>query len=129
MWRKNRAPNSGLKCRGVDLNRNFAVNFGGVGSEKDTCSEVYHGFKAFSEPETQILRDFSRQLKRRDNLKAYFTIHSYGQYFIYPLGFTKRKASNSKKLNQLGKDALKAIKRVNGLTYITGQTSKVLCKL
>ena len=69
LWRKNRrktAPNNSLlhslrtrfaseRCNGVDLNRNWDSNFGGVGSSLNPCSELYAGPSAFSEPETSAL--------------------------------------------------------------------------
>lgn len=64
-WRKNRRIN-GDGTRGVDLNRNFDGcqcgdpdgEWGGVGTDHYTWSEVYCGTGPFSEPETQALRDF-----------------------------------------------------------------------
>jgi murein tripeptide amidase MpaA len=46
--------------RGVDLNRNYGFGWGSddIGSSPDPCSAVFRGDGAFSEPETQILRDF-----------------------------------------------------------------------
>lgn len=69
LWRKNRrktGPNNSFlhslrtrfaseRCNGVDLNRNFDINFGGVGSSLNPCSELYAGPNAFSEPETSAL--------------------------------------------------------------------------
>jgi hypothetical protein len=45
----------------VDLNRNYPVGFGGPGASNDPLSQVYHGTSAFSEPETQVFRDFALQ--------------------------------------------------------------------
>ena len=39
MWRKNRNPNPGQTCIGVDANRNFPVGFGGSGASGVACSE------------------------------------------------------------------------------------------
>ena len=39
MWRKNRVDNAGSNCKGVDINRNFDVGFGGTGSSNAACSE------------------------------------------------------------------------------------------
>jgi hypothetical protein len=48
----------------VDLNRNYAYfwDAGGPDSE-DVTSQVYHGTAPFSEPETQVFRDFALQHK------------------------------------------------------------------
>ena len=39
LWRKNRNPNPGLTCFGVDANRNFPLGFDGSGSSNTACSE------------------------------------------------------------------------------------------
>jgi len=85
MWRKNRRDNGG-GVYGVDLNRNFAFGWGwdDIGSSPYTGSESYRGPAAFSEPETQALRDF--EISREFVLSCYY--HSYSDIFIYPYGFT-----------------------------------------
>ena len=55
-WRKNRR-NNGDGTFGVDLNRNWDINFGGNGADPFTSSDIYHGPSAFSEPETAAMRD------------------------------------------------------------------------
>src|SRR5690606_2987818 len=50
-WRKNRR-NNGDGTFGVDLNRNWAYQFGGASSSGSGSSEEYRGTAAFSEPET-----------------------------------------------------------------------------
>ena len=64
MWRKNRKPNQGSKCVGVDLNRNFDKAFG-TASSKNPCDEDYRGTEAFSEPETAAFRDFITNLMKK----------------------------------------------------------------
>ncbi|KAK7069813.1 Multifunctional pyrimidine synthesis protein CAD [Halocaridina rubra] len=88
MWRYNRSPNNGSDCIGVDLNRNFDSHFGGVGSSNDPCTVmgIYHGPYAFSEDETQAIRD--SLLSLNDRLTVYFAIHSYSQLWMTPYGYT-----------------------------------------
>ncbi|MFW9862558.1 MAG: M14 family zinc carboxypeptidase [Candidatus Thorarchaeota archaeon] len=46
----------------VDLNRNYATGWGNdEDSSPDPLSQVFRGLSAFSEPETQVFRDFARQ--------------------------------------------------------------------
>ncbi|WP_298343552.1 M14 family zinc carboxypeptidase, partial [uncultured Algibacter sp.] len=78
--------------RGVDLNRNYDYFWGShtiyangtVGSSGSTNSNVYRGPSAFSEPETQIVRDFSatREFKTAMNHHASSNLipHSYNGY-------------------------------------------------
>ncbi|MFD2725641.1 immunoglobulin-like domain-containing protein [Hyunsoonleella rubra] len=51
----------GTTSEGVDLNRNFGYYWGNGGSSTNTCSETYRGPTFFSEPESQIVRDFFLQ--------------------------------------------------------------------
>merc|ERR1719491_1933343 len=52
--RKNMNKNSSL-CTGVELNRNFAFQWGTVGSSGIPCMDNYHGSAAISEPETKAM--------------------------------------------------------------------------
>ncbi|RWS12747.1 carboxypeptidase B-like protein [Dinothrombium tinctorium] len=124
LWRKNRRVNArNPRCSGVDLNRNFDINFCRVGASKDACSEVYCGPFAFSEPESKALRNFILNTAKP---YATFHIHSYGQLIIHPHGYTRRKPPNAKNLNALAKRAVKNIKRNRGRSYKSGQTSSIL---
>lgn len=80
MWRKNRRSGGG-----VDLNRNWGYMWGydNEGSSPYPSDETYRGPAAFSEPETQALRDF---IISRD-FKFIINAHSYGNWFLYPYGY------------------------------------------
>lgn len=84
MWRKNKRNNQD-GTYGVDLNRNYGYYWGydDDGSSPNTNSEVYRGPSAFSEPETQLLRDFSNNREFRIALNY----HTYGNLLIYPWGY------------------------------------------
>lgn len=83
-WRKNRRDN-GDGTFGVDLNRNWGYQWGfdDVGSSPFTGSDVYRGTGPFSEPETQVIRNFvnSRQFT------TWFSYHSYGELLLYSWGY------------------------------------------
>lgn len=85
MWRKTRKP-VGSSCYGTDGNRNFDFHWGEVGASSFSCADTYKGTTAFSEPETQIVRDLLLNLTGRG--KFYLTLHSYGNYLLYPWGWT-----------------------------------------
>lgn len=85
MWRKTRKPVSG-SCYGTDANRNFDFHWGEVGASSYSCADTYKGSTAFSEPETQVVRDLLLELTGRG--KFYLTLHSYGNYLLYPWGWT-----------------------------------------
>jgi carboxypeptidase A4 len=84
LWRKNRKWGY---CWGVDLNRNFGYKWGGKGSSRNKCSQVYAGQSAFSEPENKAVRDFLSNLAA--NFTLFLSFHSYGQYIIYPWSYDK----------------------------------------
>ena len=82
MWRKNRRPNEGGSV-GVDLNRNWAYEWGGLGASPRPSSDTYRGPEAFSEPELRALRD----LARREGVVASLSYHSYGELVLWPWGY------------------------------------------
>jgi len=86
LWRKNRR-NNGNGTFGIDLNRNWSYEWGGVGSSGDPNSDLYRGTAPFSEPETAALRDF---LLDRPWVERHADIHSYSQYVLYPWAFTNQ---------------------------------------
>ncbi|KAJ8950618.1 hypothetical protein NQ318_010817 [Aromia moschata] len=80
LWRKTRTP--GTVCYGTDANRNFDWNWRVIGASSWQCDSTYAGHVAFSEPETQNIRDYV--LKYKDDIKLYVAIHSYGQWLLQP---------------------------------------------
>ncbi len=112
MWRKNRR-NNGDDTYGVDLNRNFGYMWGydNLGSSPVTSSQTYRGTGPFSEPETQVVKQFceSRQISLALNN------HTYSNLLIYPWGYA----------NMLTPDSLvfieyaKRMTRLNGYRYGT----------
>ena len=84
MWRKNRAQNPGLPCRGVDLNRNTSFLWSsGIGTTTDSCNDVFKGPSAFSEPETRNVRWLIDSFPR---LSTMVDVHSYSELVLYPWG-------------------------------------------
>ena len=65
------------------------------GVSSNPCSEIYPGTAAFSEPESQNLRDVLASIP---NLEVYLTFHSYGQYVLYPWGYDRINAPNYQQL-------------------------------
>jgi hypothetical protein len=93
MWRKNRRP-LGTNV-GVDLNRNYGNyamwNAPNGGSSTSGSSDTYRGTAPFSEPETQAIRDFLST----HNIKTCFNYHTYGNYIIYPWGYSSQESNDS----------------------------------
>lgn len=84
MWRKNRRTNAGGSM-GVDLNRNygFAWGYDDEGSSPNSSSETYRGPDAFSEPETQMIKEFCEA----HDFKIALNYHSYSNLLLYAWGY------------------------------------------
>ncbi|KAJ0174172.1 hypothetical protein K1T71_010318 [Dendrolimus kikuchii] len=115
LWRKTRSKNS--NCYGVDGNRNYGFKWAVSGVSSNPCDkETYAGPKPFSEPETQMVRNIMMQNAKR--LKLYVSIHSYGQYLVYPWGYTGDFLPKEwKKLDSLARSVSDAVQRAGGLPF------------
>lgn len=135
-WRKNRSPqDSTVKVTpgkrgqpdvitvtytafGVDLNRNWGVDWGNCSApilgpstscgSSDKTGDTYFGSNAFSELETQAVRNFTKA----HHIVAGFDQHSYGPYYSLPFG----RKSLGHTMPQKGKDFFTAIPALMG-TY------------
>jgi carboxypeptidase T len=90
LWRKNKRDNNGdgifnSSDDGVDLNRNYGHGwaYDDNGSSPNFGSSTYRGASAFSEPETQIMRD----LCIARDFKLALNYHTYSNLLIYPWGY------------------------------------------
>ncbi|XP_031371023.1 carboxypeptidase B-like isoform X1 [Apis dorsata] len=126
LWRKNRKRSVGSLCTGVDLNRNFGYRWGGLGTSKDPCREIYAGSGPFSEPETNAIRYFFEASSA--NFKAYLTFHSYGQYVLYPWGYDKRVPPDYADLDSVGKQVSTAMRKADEArsAYTVGNSATTL---
>jgi hypothetical protein len=94
-WRKNIRDNNGNQSfdhqsygsgtDGVDLNRNYGYYWGYTSASGSFNDVTYHGESPFSEPETQVFRDFV-QTRR---FLAGISYHSYGEYVLFPYGYVR----------------------------------------
>ncbi len=90
-WRKNRRLISGTTY-GVDLNRNWGVDWGNcsapIQGSATSCgsptasAETYYGPSAFSELETQAVRNFTKSR----HITIGFDQHAFGPYYSLPFG-------------------------------------------
>jgi carboxypeptidase T len=109
MWRKNRRSPDG-----IDLNRNYGYMWGSddIGSSPSQYSEVYRGSSAFSEPETQAIRDFCNS----HNFKVAFNYHTYGNLLVIPWGYSNTETPDSAIYNEFSSD----VTRYNKYTWGVG---------
>lgn len=95
-----------------------------AGASNSPCSEIYAGPRAFSESETRALRDYL--LANRQRIKLYLTFHSYGNYLLYPWGYTSALPANNDELYALGVRVNNAIRAISGTTYAIGTSTNLL---
>jgi len=113
MWRKNcRA--EGADTFGVDLNRNWGHMWGydDNGSSPDTEDQTYRGTEAFSEPETQNLRDF--HIAHDFIISAYF--HSSSNCLLWPWSYNQSPTND----NDIFYSMADSISQINGYTAELG---------
>lgn len=102
LHRKNRRnvgvdnPSNG-QSKGVDLNRNYGVDWANCSGASSSCgssspsAETYYGASAFSEPETQAIRN----LVTTHHFVASIDQHCYGPYYSLPFGRPSLHTMNS----------------------------------
>ncbi|XP_014243896.1 carboxypeptidase B-like [Cimex lectularius] len=116
-WRKNRQKIPNSHCLGIDLNRNFGYKYGGIGTSKLPCEEIFGGNGPFSEYESRALRDYAAKLP---NLRLYLTMHSYGNFLIFPWGWTYERPADYDDLYRVADRARNAMEKVWGHRYTIG---------
>lgn len=100
---------------GVDLNRNFAFQWGTVAKPTlGVCSQTFPGAFPASEPETQALQMLIASLYPEHTAPTaqkpagattsgvLISIHSYAEMVVWPWGYTSHPAPNAAGLRQLG---------------------------
>lgn len=122
-WRKNRRDNENGTF-GVDLNRNYGYAWGydNRGSSPLPWSDVYRGTAAFSEPETQAVRD----LVLSRNFGSLISYHSFAQNIMYPWGYQNLPTARDETFAALGAALAERIKAVNGRIYLSGRASETM---
>lgn len=117
---------------GVDINRNFDIDWGQTGTSRDPCNLTYGGPEADSEPETTAQEALMRDLYRdrrdpgmespapRGTTGSMLTLHSYSDMVLLPWGFTTQHAPNEEGLRSFGF----RMSHFNG--YQTGQSGEIL---
>jgi len=122
LWRKNRKPVGA--CNGIDLNRNFGAGWGGSGSSNSACSETYRGTGAFSELETQGIRNYTESVRGR--VKVAMSIHSYSQLWLSAYGYTMDLPDDFSEMDRAMEASIAAVTGTYGTEYSYGSTSNTL---
>jgi len=126
LWRKTRSRNETLSkwCVGADANRNWGYRWGEAGANASPCSNIYAGSTPFSEPEVAGIRDFITW--QVPDLKLYVSLHSYGQIWLAPWGYTNAKPINHEDQKAAADRALDAIAKSSGMTYEYGTIADLM---
>lgn len=119
-------PSHPNKCAGVDPNRNFDISFGVVGSSNSPCKDTYHGPYAFSEKESQAVRDGVRRIKATHDLVSFVSVHAYSQLWMFPSGHSKRRVGDYTDLKRLSQVAVSSLTATYGTQYRTGPINEVI---
>jgi carboxypeptidase T len=126
LWRKNRRPNPNGSI-GIDPNRNYGYMWGTLNintSSHVPSDPTYVGPRAFSEPETQAVRN----LVARELFSGVITYHSFSQLILYPWGYTLEPIPDSSDLSTMSKLAKRMqqlIHGVHGKTYTPQHSSQL----
>jgi len=118
LWRKNRRQNSATVF-GVDLNRNFDIEWGKGGSSTNPSSDTYMGPSVASEPETQAIQAAFDALS---NPVGAIDYHSYSQLILRAWGYTTSNSPGEVINRQVGDAMRQAILANSGRSY-TNQKS------
>ncbi|MCD6578849.1 hypothetical protein J7L48_05190 [bacterium] len=123
MWRKNDHDNNGDHSYadysdGVDPNRNYDWHWGDPDSHPDfnVTSEVYPGKYAFSEPETEAIRDLAQDIHPIGSI----SYHSYGQLVLFPFSYYYVEAPDNNRLFEIANNI------GNSIGGYTGEQSVIL---
>ncbi|KAK2155063.1 hypothetical protein LSH36_250g02043 [Paralvinella palmiformis] len=125
MWRKTRNPHNGYDtnpCTGADANRNYDFKWMLIGASNDSCDNTYAGPFAHSEPETALIRDYIFN----GNWEAYFALHTYGQLWLLPWGYTADDPPTYDELMRVANIGASALTEVYGTRYTVGSSADIL---
>ncbi|XP_072034906.1 carboxypeptidase B-like [Amphiura filiformis] len=134
LWRKTRSiikdplTENTRGCLGVDPNRNWDYHWNEKGTSKNVCDDNYPGTKPFSETEVKQIADFLTELNKHIPVVAFLDIHSYGQMWMSPFGYSDKKPDDFEKHMQLANRTTSALSNVHGTPYRTGNIAQVIYK-
>lgn len=116
-WRKNRHDG-----HGVDLNRNWAHAWGGLGSSNYPYDEDFRGEGPLSEPETAAVAAW---MEAQPRLVASIDVHTYGELLLYPWSHQFSPPPDQAELAGLAEGMVEAIGAAHGHDYAAIQGSSL----
>lgn len=124
-WRKNKGQTNVNTCPdgeqpiGVDLNRNFNIDWGATADNRSSasgCASTYHGLSAASEEEVKHLVAYFRQ---NAPFVAFLDYHSWSQAVLRPWGYTNAMAPDDAFLKRMGDGISNAIYNKHNWRYVS----------
>ncbi|KAK6341309.1 putative metallocarboxypeptidase ecm14 [Orbilia brochopaga] len=121
LWRKNRQPTSVSFCKGVELDRSYAFQWGQQ-SHHNPCSENYPGEKQFDAAESKSFAAWAKNLTKVDggdsHIIGFMDLHSYSQQILYPYSYTcEERPPDLENLMEAALNMAKAIRMRHGEQY------------
>ncbi|CAH2088366.1 unnamed protein product [Euphydryas editha] len=109
LWTKSRSTRSNLGqiCPGVNINRNFNIDWLASDSSSSPCSHIYGGIEPFSEPESRLIRRLLEEYGR--NIKLYISLQNNGGFVSYPWQYERAASGMFRQHHLLGLDMIKAM--------------------
>ena len=110
----NGVENAGWFCTGgVDLNRNYDVNFGGQGSSSNRCQEIYSGPGPNSEKETQVVIKVMKEAP----MDVFIDVHAYTALILASWGYTRDDHPRAAEFASLGLKMKASIDGKHGVAH------------
>ncbi|CAG4987475.1 unnamed protein product [Colias eurytheme] len=108
-WTKSRSLRSDLGqiCPGVNINRNFDIDWSISDSSSSPCSHLYAGIAPFSEPESRFIRSLLEEHGR--NIQLYISLQNTGGFISYPWQYEKAASGMFRQHYFLANDMVEAI--------------------
>jgi hypothetical protein len=123
LWRKNRRPITS-ECTGVDLNRNFGFEWGGVGASANPCDNTYMG--PYAESEREVLNIINHVLPESQKYIWYMAYHTWGELFFTRWDYTSDVPPDHVERLDLAQRTVNAINQVNGEIYLAGTAPELM---
>ncbi|XP_075982440.1 carboxypeptidase B-like [Anticarsia gemmatalis] len=109
LWTKSRSTNTDLGhiCPGVNINRNFNVDWLNFDASSSPCSHVFGGTEPFSEIETKMIQSIITTYGSR--IKLYLSMQNNGGFISYPWSYERAASGLFRQHFLLGLDMVDAM--------------------
>jgi hypothetical protein len=124
LWRKTRQNYDGVICVGADCNRNYDFQWMTVGASSEPCASTFAGPEPHSEPESAAQAAY--MMDRVGIWDLFITLHTYGQLWMAPYGYTTELPANYDSMERVGLAAVETIFNTSGKVYQFGSAASIL---